>query len=307
MTSIVTRYTLALAAVATLVSSARAGDDSKRTLKAGEEGTTLESVTVEGEDRVNIDFARPELVLNVDPFKAPGLEWDVVWSLLAPEALDLYAPLPPRTREIRSPYRLRTWADEFRRDDVARFRPQLEGVASWQFVIADAKGQEVAKFGGKGSPPEVLSWSGKTTAGGYALPGRRYSFAMEAADRAGNRRNFVGEGFQVPAYAVEIKGGVVLLMSRSDLQKGSKEGPAAPVLYAATRINQMPVSSPVVVTVAASNYKSGEALAKSVAGQIRDLALGADSRVSTHVKVEQGLDDPAVEIRVGSAVAEASN
>jgi len=281
-----------------------ANSDTERQLKAGEKGTTLESITVEGEDRVQIDFKRPELVLNVDPLSAPGLEWDVVWSLLSPATLDLYSPLPERTREIRSPYRSRFWADTFRRGNVARFRPALEGVESWSLTIADSRGLEVSKFGKNGAPPEILGWNGKTSKGEYALPGRRYSFVLEAADRAGNRRSFVGDGFKLPAYAVESSGGVTLLLSRSDLQGGSKAVPPAPILYAATRINQTPVTAPVTVTVTASDYKSGEAVAKDVVRKIRLLMLGDPSRMSTKVAVEKGVEDPAVVIRVGSAATE---
>ncbi len=278
-----------------------AGAESERGLKAGEKGTELESITVQGEDRVQIDFARPKLVLDFDPMSAPGLEWDVIWSLLVPNTLDLYAPLPRHSRNINSPYRARFWADTFRRGDVARFRPSLEGVASWTLTIADSRGIEVSKFGAKGAPPKILGWNGKTSKGEYSLPGRRYSFVLEAADRAGNRRRFVGDGFQLPSYAVETSGGVTLLMSRSDLASGSRETPAAQILYAATRINQMPVTSPVTVTVTATEYKSGEAVAKDVARDLRSLVVGDDARITTKVAVEKGVTDPAVVIRVGSA------
>ena len=278
--------------------------ESERKLKAGEQGTELESITVQGEDRVQIDFARPELVLNFDPMSAPGLEWDVIWSLLGSDVLDLYAPLPQHSRDIRSPYRARFWADTFRRGDVARFRPSLEGVASWTLTIADSRGVEVSKFGAKGKPPEILGWNGRTSSGEYSLPGRRYSFVLEAADRAGNRRRFVGDGFQLPSYAVETSGGVAMLMSSSDLASGSKVTPPAQILYAATRINQMPETSPVSVTVTATEYKSGEAVAKDVARQLRSLVVGDNARVTTKVAVEKGVNDPAVVIRVGTAAIE---
>ncbi len=297
-------WPLAMLAMLTTAGMCLADAGTERGLKAGEKGTTLESITVEGEDRVRIDFRRPELVLNVDPLSAPGLEWDMILSLLTPDVLDLYSPLPQRSRMIHSPYRARPWADTFRRGDVVRFRPSLKGVASWTLTIADSRGLEVAKFGKNGTPPDILGWNGKTAKGGYALPGRRYSFVLEAADRAGNRRSFVGDGFQLPAFAVESPGGVTLCMSRGDLAGGSRATPAAPILYAATRINQMAVTSPVSVTVTASDYKSGEAVAKDVARQIRSLSMGDDARVTTRVSVEKGVEDPAVVIRVGSAAVE---
>src|SRR5437899_12660144 len=37
------------------------------TLHAGQSGTEFRSMTVEGEDRVHVDFGRPELHLDLDP------------------------------------------------------------------------------------------------------------------------------------------------------------------------------------------------------------------------------------------------
>jgi hypothetical protein len=280
---------------------------SDRGLKAGDEGTTLESITVEGEDRIQIDFERPALVVDVDPLSAPGLDWDIVWSLLGPGALDLYAPLPERSRMIRSPYRARPWADSFRRGDIVRFRPSLEGVENWSLTIADSRGTEVKKFAGKGSPPDQIEWDGRADDGTVALTGRRYSFVVEAADRAGNKRRFVGEGFQLPAYAIESKSGVSLMLSGSDLETESKNVPPAQILYAATRANQLPVTAQVHVVVTSADYRSGEALAGRVAEQIRALVIGDGARVTTTVAVEQGSSDAAVVIHIGTATVNAAN
>src|SRR4029453_7070180 len=47
-----------------------ASGDSTYTLKSGQEGTVFKSLTVEGEDRIRLDFERPELKLDLDPAKA---------------------------------------------------------------------------------------------------------------------------------------------------------------------------------------------------------------------------------------------
>src|SRR5262249_26877882 len=49
--------------------------DSAYTLKGGSEGTVFKSLTVEGEDRIRFDIERPELQIDLDPSKAPGLDW----------------------------------------------------------------------------------------------------------------------------------------------------------------------------------------------------------------------------------------
>src|SRR6185436_15013493 len=51
----------------------QASSDSSMTIRGGESGKEFRSMTVEGEDRVHVDFGRPELVLDLDPQDVPGL------------------------------------------------------------------------------------------------------------------------------------------------------------------------------------------------------------------------------------------
>src|SRR5215471_1201304 len=47
--------------------------DTTMTLKGGTSGKEFRSMTIEGEDRVHVDFGRPELRLDLDPEDVPGL------------------------------------------------------------------------------------------------------------------------------------------------------------------------------------------------------------------------------------------
>ena len=46
-------------------------------LKGGESVTAFGSLTIEGEDRIHVEFARPALSLDMNPEDAPGLDWGV--------------------------------------------------------------------------------------------------------------------------------------------------------------------------------------------------------------------------------------
>src|SRR5438552_8489738 len=65
-----TRHSVAPSAAAAPQSTSAESDS--MTLKGGQEGTVFRNLTIEGEDRIHVDFDRPELVLDLDPAKAPG-------------------------------------------------------------------------------------------------------------------------------------------------------------------------------------------------------------------------------------------
>jgi len=283
----ITRATYFAAAILLLLLGAASAQDEDRTIKAGEEGTTLDAMTVEGEDKISIEFERPKLALDIDPLSAPGLEWDVVWSLLGAASLDLYRPLSERSEHLRANYRARPWLDEFRAGDVARFRTSIQGASGWSMTIVDSRGETVRKFSGEKNPPEEIAWDGLATSGDPALPGLRYSFVLEAADRAGNKRRFVGDGFEVPPYRLESTTG--LTMCFAGASSTPVEGIPAPVLLeAASRINQYRADASVTVTVTGPDYKSANARAEAIAKDLRPMLLGDPARVRTVAEVQKG-------------------
>src|SRR2546426_8489699 len=93
------------AAGETRAAASPASSDSSMTLRAGQAGTEFRSMTVEGEDRVHIDFGRPELNLDLDPEDVPGLASGSAMGVLDPTAEDVHGgspPQPPKVLRIRT-------------------------------------------------------------------------------------------------------------------------------------------------------------------------------------------------------------
>ena len=260
--------------------------DSSMALKGGEEGTVLRSLTVEGEDRVRIEFERPPLQLDLDPSQAPGLDWDSTWEILGRTDIDFLAPLIAESAYMPSPYMPRPWLDGFQAGDVVRFRPALEGVERWRLEIVNSRSETVAFFEGKGDPPDEIGWDGRTPEGKPVPPGLTYSYVLEAYDRAGNKRNFVGKGFELPPYRLESKEGIVLVCSGNDIASpannryAKRSAPTVMLLEAASRINQVRRRDHIIrVEATARTYDEAARLADSVAEHLTPLLVGDPGQI----------------------------
>jgi hypothetical protein len=261
--------------------------DSTMVLRGGEEGTVFRSLTVEGEDRIRIEFNRPTLELDLDPHQAPGLEWESTQEVLNRDLLDLISPLLNQSAYQRSPYLPRPWLDRFASGEIVHFHPALEGVEHWQLTIANSQGQTVASFQGDGNPPKKIGWDGLSLDGVPMPPGLTYSYVLEAFDRAGNKRNFVGEGFDLPPYRQKMPDGFIMLFSGCELstsalpnQRGIKAPPSPILLECASWINQ--VSRPdhlIHVGVMARTFDQAKALAQDVVHKLKPLLLGDPIRI----------------------------
>jgi hypothetical protein len=259
--------------------------DSGMALKGDEEGTALGSLTITGEDRVRIEFDRPALAIDLDPSQAPGLDWDNTWDVLGRCGIDFVSPLIALSAYERSPYLPRPWFEEFVTGDVVRFRPALKDVDRWKMTIADSRSQMVAVFEGKGNPPKELGWNGRSLEGKPMPPGLTYSYVLEAYDRAGNKRNFVGKGFELPSYQIESKEELVLVFSGSEVQSTSssryakRDVPPAILLDAASRLNQLPPERVIRVEATARTYNNAKVLAEAVVQALEPLLLGDPSLI----------------------------
>ena len=162
--------------IATLPAGAGAtGQETKKsddlTLEGGAAGTVFKSLTVEGENRIRIDIARPRLQLDLDPRSAPGLDPGTIAAALDRDRPGLLGPLHAEIAQRHSPYTARPWLDGFATGPVARFRPDVSEVDRWRLVVADSRGREVATFEGKGKPRKDIVWDGRAADGSVALPG----------------------------------------------------------------------------------------------------------------------------------------
>jgi hypothetical protein len=298
----ITACALALAALA---SNASAADkaivpaDTAMTMPGGSEGKTMESITVEGEDRVRVQFQRPPLELTLDPSTAPGLDWESLMIVLAPESFDFTGPLLARSAFDRAWYTPQPWFAAFRSGPVARFRPQLSGVERWSLEVADSRGGRVAMFEGKGKPPTEIEWNGITTDGHPARTDLTYSYVLNAMDKAGNKRSFVGESFQIPPYLDE-KGNDVRMSFAVSTDAASV--PEAYVREAASRINEGGNANRAVrVEVTAPTFALAKSIADEIVNSLRPLLRGEDARVTTTTLVDAGAAERAsVVIQTGA-------
>lgn len=298
------RACLCVALIAAMPGVATSADEGQGTtdltLKGGESGTVFRSLTVEGESRIRIDIARPKLQLDLDPRSAPGLELSSIQSALGRDRPDRIGPLHAEVASRTSPHTARPWLNGFATGPVALFQPDVTDVDRWRLVVADSRGREVATFEGKGRPRKPIVWHGRGADGSIALPGLTYSYVFQAQDRAGNRRNFVGEGFAVPAYRRSGQEGASFVFSGTSpglrglgASAGAKGSATPPLLIEiASRLHQsIGVETPVRVHVVSRSYEAGDALARSVVTVLGDLLAGDAGRVVHTVDVAS--DAPA--------------
>jgi hypothetical protein len=290
-------------------STASAGEtpaDSGYTIKGGQDRTDLRSLTVEGEDRVHVTIDRPVLALDLNPETVTGLEFGTARDVLDRVPPDLTTAYLATSTESRSRYPGRPWLGQFASGSVARFQPAVRGTERWKLTVADSRGQTVAVFDGKGDPPKEIVWDGRSVTGALVTPGITYSYVFEAVDKAGNKRNFVGEGFRISAYRLESPTGPVLVFSGQQLAadlnavRAYGAGAATPsgsvggaprltsplLLEAASWLNQSSrVSQAVRVTASARSFEQANALAKQVGTAMADFTIGDPARVQAMAEV----------------------
>ena len=260
------------------------------TLRGGEEGTVFRTLTVQGEDRIHIEVERPVLRLDMDPEKAPGLERGDVKDVLERTTPDLVAPLMQVSSREASPWVARPWLSHFPEGAVARVRPDVRGVERWRLVVVNARAESVAVYQGKGDPPREIAWDGRSTNGDPVLPGASYSYVFEARDKAGNKRNFVGEGFRVNSFRYGTNEDPVLLFAGQELVRagGTQSLDDTPpiVTEAATVVNQAPSSRQVRVEVTARSQDEAAALAQRITRWMTPLVIGDPARLQAAAFVQ---------------------
>jgi hypothetical protein len=275
-----------------------AASDTTMNIKAGSGGKDFESITVEGEDRVRVQFERPTLDIAIDPASAPGLDWESVWEVLGAESFDFVNPMLERPVYERTPYAPSPWLDEFHTGPVARFRPEVSGVERWSLEVADSRGKTVARFGAEGKPPKEIAWDGTTADGSPARADLTYSYVLNASDKAGNKRTFVGDSFKVPPRVIESKDGVALSFSVA-IESSAGVSPAL-ALDAASRLNQLgDPAKPVQIEVTAPTFSLAKSIAADVAAALKPHLLGDPARVMIVTNVDAGGGEQAsVTIRI---------
>jgi len=297
------------------LSASASTDSTGITLRGGQERTDFKTMTIEGEDRVHVDVERPVLQLDLDASKVHGLESGTAADVLNRVSPDLTTKYLALSATQPTPYLGRPWLRQFATGPVAKFQPNVKGVERWKLVVADSKGELVRTFEGKGDPPKEITWDGRTQNGKLVTPGLTYSYYMEAFDKAGNKRNFVGEGFKVSAYRADTPAGPVLVFSgmsviasqKSSYGMGSalaNRAVAPVILETVSWLNQSTrVQQPVTIAVSARSYEQANLIAKQVGMTMTDLALGDPSRIKAVAEVAPDAADGGV-VRVSLAGAD---
>lgn len=282
------------AAEQVVTEQASAARDSSMTLQGGSEGTVFKSLEVRGEDRIRITFERPELILNLDPADAPGLEWKSVHAVLDRDRLDFLAPLLGVSAGDRRQCFARPWLDHLSTNGVARFRPALEGVERWRLLVANSRGEQVAQYEGKGKPPKEIVWDGRSLDGKPVPPGLVYTYVLEAYDRAGNKKNFVGDGFEIPSYVIESSGNLTILFSGAELSasrmdRGGSEAPTPEILLEiADYLNrERSLDAPVRIEVSARSFEEAKNLAQQIVDGLKPVMLGDVLRLQPVTTIER--------------------
>jgi hypothetical protein len=282
----------ALPGLAAAQASAQAPADSTLTLAGGRDGTVFRSLTVEGENRIRIEFARPELAVDLDPASAPGLSWGSSRDVLDRTVPDLVGPFLAASADVPSPYTPRPWLAAYAAGPVAVFATDVKGVASWQLLVVDSRGAEVVEFAGEGAPPRLILWDGLDREGHPAAPGLTYSFVLESWDKAGNKRRFTGDGFALPAYRTEGPSGPLFLVSGSQWRQAAREAggrPSVLALEAASRLNLHTGAAAVVeIRATGRSFAAAEALGDEVAAVLGPLLPGGATRLVVTTAVEDG-------------------
>lgn len=261
--------------------------DSAMTLHGGQEGTVFRSLTVEGEDRIHYEVARPDLKLAVNPDDAPGLDWGTARDVLDRTVPDVMSPLLVVSSREPSPFTARPWLSHFAAGAVARFRPAVEGVARWKLTVANAGGEAVATFQGSGDPPSEIPWDGRSASGAPVTPGATYSYVFEATDKAGNRRHFVGDGFRVAAFRIMSDAATTLVFAGTEMSPprdraaslAAAERPSPVILEAASWLDQSAATQPIAIMAVAHSADEASTLAQRVRRQIAPLLMGDPARV----------------------------
>ncbi len=118
---------------------------------------------------------------------------------------------------------------------------------------------------------------------------------LEAFDRAGNKRNFVGDGFDIPPYIVQAPGGIELLFAGSELRaRGSVGGRCCRRFFSKRRagsIRRRQTDQPVRVEVTARRFEDAKGTADEIVRHLQRVVLGDPVRIQPVTLVEPDAPD----------------
>jgi len=268
-------FKLALLLIVLLCGSLVAQEEQQWT-EDGEEGAALPEMVVEAQNEVRqaIEKGSFEIVLDAATV-------DSFFSALDEEALAVspVSGLQPHLNNLeplRSEQPPHYYLPEIPVTPVASFyteEPEGHKPRHWELTITDFRGSPCRTYEGKGKPPKMVRWDGRTDGGDILRVGYPYSYVFTTSDKGTNTYNYAGESFRLPALdyrrdghrVLEIAGGEVFPRQESGLSTSGE----AWLVRAADEIRRHPYS-PVRVVVTAEDMDLAEERAKLVAAHLAD-------------------------------------
>jgi len=184
----------------------------------------IEDVTVAVEDKLKMKSEKPllELKMNINEAVLATINTEKKFLEKSPALSELKEAVPKMlaSRQVASPYLV-----YFVKEPIASFSLRDFGfkTATWQLIVTDSKGKTFKKFEGKGKPPEVIEWSGRSTVNKVIKVGNAYSYLINLVDQAGNPKTVIGSPFVVHQLVHQESDGLYISVTRKKIFDIEKE------------------------------------------------------------------------------------
>jgi len=191
--------------------------------------------------------------------------------------------------------------------EVVRFRLQCDQkIASWELRIVDSMAKEIAKFNGKGQPPEYVSM--KTTKDNGEVQfkvGEPYSSVFILTDSQGNQHHFLGKAFSFETLMYELKEAEVISLSNDSLFERdenilSSEGKER--LLEVASVIKTHLHHPIEVKMLTSDKSSGEQQMKELSTYLSKQLILPEDAISTRLVVDKEVVCPSIDICIPNRI-----
>jgi len=187
--------------------------------------------------------------------------------------------------------------------EVVRFRLQSDQeIASWELRVVDSMAKEIAKFNGKGQPPEYISM--KTTKDNGEVQfkvGEPYSSVLILTDYQGNQHHFLGKAFSFETLMYEVKEGKVISLSLKSLFERdenilSSEGKER--LLEVASVIKRHLHHPIELKMLIPDQSSGEQQIKELSSYLSKQLILPEDAISTKLTVDEKVAYPSIDISI---------
>ncbi|KAA3613874.1 MAG: hypothetical protein DWQ05_16495 [Calditrichaeota bacterium] len=191
-----------------------AGGFAQTSEKADSSSNVLDDVVVQAQFKGVFEEDKLPLATNFDYSNETVIENRVNWNSLA----EVENETASAEKEVILPLHFsQPQFAQIQPAPVKAFRLKFENLQRWQLNITSGDGSQFRQIAGEGNPPESISWDGLSTNKDPLLAGRNYAYSFTAVDKAGNKRTFPGNSFQVPAFFLELGDSLLIGLGQKTL------------------------------------------------------------------------------------------